>query len=61
MEGRFGLHGHEEMTLDALGKELGITRERVRQIEKKIREVIQTDPVLQSFSPRYREVVDAAA
>jgi DNA-directed RNA polymerase sigma subunit (sigma70/sigma32) len=49
------------MTLDALGKELGITRERVRQIEKKIREVIQTDPVLQSFSPRYREVVDAAA
>ena len=61
MEGRFGLHGHDEMTLDALGKEFRITRERVRQLEKKIREIIQGDPVLQALSPRYREVVNGAA
>jgi DNA-directed RNA polymerase sigma subunit (sigma70/sigma32) len=61
MEGRFGLHGHDEMTLDVIGKEFGITRERVRQLEKKIREIIQNDPILQAFSPRNQEVVNAAA
>jgi RNA polymerase sigma factor (sigma-70 family) len=30
---RFGLNGAEAKTLDSIGKELGITRERVRQIE----------------------------
>lgn len=30
---RFGLLEEEEMTLDALGAELGVTRERVRQIQ----------------------------
>jgi RNA polymerase sigma factor (sigma-70 family) len=30
---RFGLNGTEAKTLDSIGKELGITRERVRQIE----------------------------
>ncbi len=30
---RFGLLDEEEMTLDALGAELGVTRERVRQIQ----------------------------
>jgi RNA polymerase nonessential primary-like sigma factor len=30
---RFGLLDEEEMTLDALGTELGVTRERVRQIQ----------------------------
>jgi RNA polymerase primary sigma factor len=31
---RYGLDGHEEpLSLDAIGKRLGITRERVRQIE----------------------------
>lgn len=33
--GRFGLDGNEPKTLEALGNELGITRERVRQIETK--------------------------
>lgn len=61
MEGRFGLHGHDEMTLEALGKEFGITRERVRQLEKKIRDIIQADEVLQALSPRYKEVADEAA
>ena len=30
---RFGLNGEEPMTLDAIGKRMGLTRERVRQIE----------------------------
>jgi RNA polymerase sigma factor (sigma-70 family) len=30
---RFGLSGEEPMTLEAIGKEMGVTRERVRQIE----------------------------
>jgi RNA polymerase nonessential primary-like sigma factor len=30
---RFGLGGEEPMTLEAIGKETGVTRERVRQIE----------------------------
>lgn len=30
---RFGLNGAEPRTLDSIGRELGITRERVRQIE----------------------------
>ncbi len=31
---RFGLDGHEQLTLKSTGEKLGITRERVRQIEK---------------------------
>ena len=31
---RFGLEGHEQLTLKQAGDRLGITRERVRQIEK---------------------------
>ncbi len=34
LERRFGLHGREETTLQELGDELGLSRERVRQIEK---------------------------
>lgn len=30
---RFGLHGHEPRTLKEIGEQLGLTRERVRQIE----------------------------
>jgi len=30
---RFGLSGRKHLTLDAIGKEFGVTRERVRQIE----------------------------
>lgn len=33
---RFGLDGKEPETLDKIGKRLGVTRERVRQIEKRI-------------------------
>ena len=30
---RFGLNGFEESTLEDVGKEVGLTRERVRQIQ----------------------------
>lgn len=30
---RFGLHGHERATLEDVGEQIGVTRERVRQIQ----------------------------
>ena len=42
---RFGLHGHEKSTLEEVGQELGVTRERVRQIQmealKKLRRILE--------------------
>jgi RNA polymerase primary sigma factor len=35
LEMRFGLTGQDPMTLDEIGKHFGVTRERIRQIEKK--------------------------
>lgn len=33
VERRFGLHGHSRATLEQIGVEIGVTRERVRQIQ----------------------------
>jgi RNA polymerase nonessential primary-like sigma factor len=33
VERRFGLHGHRRKTLEQIGDEIGVTRERVRQIQ----------------------------
>lgn len=45
VERRFGLHGREKATLEEVGDEIGVTRERVRQIQidalKKLREVME--------------------
>ncbi|MBV6695899.1 sigma-70 family RNA polymerase sigma factor [Kitasatospora aureofaciens] len=44
---RYGLDGQDPATLDELGKALGVTRERVRQLEVKVRPVLKlafTDP-----------------
>lgn len=42
---RFGLHGHETSTLEEVGNEIGLTRERVRQIQvealRKLREILE--------------------
>ncbi len=42
---RFGLNGHERQTLENVGKELGVTRERVRQIQmdalKRMRKILE--------------------
>ncbi|MEQ8289196.1 MAG: RNA polymerase sigma factor RpoS [Gammaproteobacteria bacterium] len=45
VERRFGLHGREVATLEEIGNELGVTRERVRQIQieaiKRLRQILQ--------------------
>lgn len=33
VESRFGLHGYEDSALEGVAQELGVTRERVRQIQ----------------------------
>ncbi len=42
---RFGLHGYDRSTLEEVGKEMGVTRERVRQIQmdalKRLRKVLE--------------------
>lgn len=38
---RFGLEGDPEQTLSAIGDRLGVTRERVRQLEKKALELLR--------------------
>jgi len=42
---RFGLRGHEMSTLEEVGEEIGLTRERVRQIQvdalKRLREILE--------------------
>ena len=44
---RFGLRGHETATLEEVGSELGVTRERVRQIQiealKRLREMLERE------------------
>jgi len=51
VERRFGLHGHKICTLEEVGREIGVTRERVRQIQmdalKRLREILEKE----GFSP----------
>lgn len=46
---RFGLYGYEEATLEEVGQKVGLTRERVRQIQvealKQLRQVLETQGV----------------
>ena len=47
VERRFGLHGYENSTLEEVANELGVTRERVRQIQmdalRRLREILEKD------------------
>jgi len=47
VERRFGLHGHEDSTLEEVAVELGVTRERVRQIQmdalKRLRAILERE------------------
>ena len=46
VERRFGLHGYDPSTLEDVGAEIGVTRERVRQIQiealKRLREIMES-------------------
>jgi RNA polymerase nonessential primary-like sigma factor len=47
VERRFGLHGYENSTLEQVANELGVTRERVRQIQmdalKRLRAILEQE------------------
>lgn len=47
VERRFGLHGHDVSTLEDVGNQIGVTRERVRQIQiealKRMREIMESE------------------
>ncbi|WJW76610.1 RNA polymerase sigma factor RpoS [Thiohalobacter sp. IOR34] len=47
VERRFGLHGRKISTLEEVGNEIGVTRERVRQIQmdalKRLREILESE------------------
>lgn len=47
VERRFGLHGYDVSTLEEVGNEIGVTRERVRQIQiealRRLREILEND------------------
>ncbi|MGB5246527.1 MAG: sigma-70 family RNA polymerase sigma factor, partial [Woeseia sp.] len=47
IECRFGLHGQRRLTLEQIGVEIGVTRERVRQIQlealRSLREMMESD------------------
>lgn len=49
LERRFGLHGYRRATLEQIGHEIGVTRERVRQIQldalSKLRRLMEKDGI----------------
>ena len=49
LERRFGLHGYRRSTLEQIGHEIGVTRERVRQIQldalKNLREMLERNGI----------------
>ncbi|PYT06272.1 MAG: hypothetical protein DMF49_11725 [Acidobacteria bacterium] len=51
LEDRYGLTGEEEMTLEAIGQKLGLSRERVRQLERDAKHKLH-----QLLKPRRREL-----
>lgn len=46
VERRFGLHGYDISTLEQVGEQIGVTRERVRQIQiealRRLREIMES-------------------
>jgi len=47
VERRFGIHGYEHSTLEKVAQELGVTRERVRQIQmdalRRLRDILEKE------------------
>jgi RNA polymerase nonessential primary-like sigma factor len=53
VERRFGLNGHDKATLEHVGNEIGVTRERVRQIQidalRRLRKILENEGFSQDF------------
>jgi RNA polymerase nonessential primary-like sigma factor len=53
VERRFGLNGQERATLEQVGNEIGVTRERVRQIQidalRRLRKILENDGFSEEF------------
>lgn len=53
VERRFGLGGHDKATLEQVGNEIGVTRERVRQIQidalRRLRKILESEGFSQDF------------
>lgn len=53
LERRFGLHGYNRRTLEQIGVEIGVTRERVRQIQidglKNLRHMMESHGICREF------------
>ena len=56
VERRFGLHGYRRLTLEQIGQEIGVTRERVRQIQ--IEALRNLKEMLESHGIDSRAVLD---
>lgn len=56
ISGRFGLTGEKRMTLEAIGKKYGITRERVRQIENYSIGSIRRSPLYEKEKSSFDEL-----
>jgi RNA polymerase nonessential primary-like sigma factor len=56
VERRFGLHGYRRLTLEEIGREIGVTRERVRQIQ--IEALKNLKQMLESHGIDSRAVLD---
>ena len=53
VERRFGLHGYETATLEEVGNEIGVTRERVRQMQvdalRRLREIMRGEGITEDM------------
>lgn len=61
IERRFGIRDGKPMTLEAIGKDYGITRERVRQIQDYGLKILKSDNVFPLFGSTFKELDDLFA